>query len=313
MLAGNGRVNDSPGKDSRFLKLSYPAPGTAAPTVCCDLLAHGAVRATPEAMPGLRLRPGSGIGERLPASLLKNADEQSVVALASVLQAIDQHGLAGKSFSDWGVLACPRFIGRIALAGSIQRYANEGPWGISPHVIPHRLLHATSGTISQALKIHGPNFGVGGGPRGASELFLSAAAMLGTRPLPGVWVVLTGWDPEPIPDGQGRSTTSCVCAAVALALVPARPDWRGLRLVLSPATKHDADGNSALSLSLEGLQGALAGGDACLASARWRLEYGGWVRFERARGGAGLPVPHLFRHRDGVHGQSTRHGPGSMP
>ena len=38
--------------------------------------------------------------------------------------------------------------------------------------------------------------------------------------LPGMWLVLTEWDAEPIPDGDGGSATPANCRATALALVP---------------------------------------------------------------------------------------------
>src|SRR5438067_465552 len=83
--------------------------------------------------------------------------------------------------------------------------------GLSPHFIPHRSQHAISGTISQALKIHGPNFGAGGGPGAAAEALLAGAVLLEGSRLPGVWVVLTGWDPEYVPDPEGRPTCETTC------------------------------------------------------------------------------------------------------
>src|SRR5262249_39770127 len=152
------------GKDScRVTPLpcqALPEPGTA---VCCDLLAYGAVQATPASLAALRQQPGPVPGEPLPASFLKHADEQTVLGLSAVLRAIQDHGLGGTSFTGWGVLGAPRFQGRATMTVAVQRFAAEGAWGISPHLIPHRSLHALSGTISQALRIHGPNFGVGGG------------------------------------------------------------------------------------------------------------------------------------------------------
>jgi hypothetical protein len=275
------------------------------------VLAHAAVRVAPADMAALRQRPGPGAGERLPASFLKHADEQSVAGLAAVLRAVEDHGLGGISFTDWGVLGAPRFIGRVAMATAMHRFAAEGAWGISPHLIPHRSLHAVSGTVSQALKIHGPNFGVGGGPRGAAEGLLTAAALLGSRPLPGVWLVVTGWQPEPVPDAQGHTTTSGVCAAAALALVAPRPRWRGLRLRVGAGT-DPAPGAPRSPLTLEDLLTALAA-DPCPAPAAWALGAGAWLRLERA--GTGLPTPHLFRQHNGVHGRRTGScaGPGREP
>jgi hypothetical protein len=90
------------------------------------------------------------------------------------------------------------------MAAALQRFAAEGAWGVSPHLIPHRSRHSISGTVSQALKIHGPNFGVGGGPGGTVEVLLAATALLEGKRLPGVWIVLTCLDPESPPDEAGR-------------------------------------------------------------------------------------------------------------
>ena len=117
-------------------------------------------------------------GERLPPASLKHAEDQTVAGLAAVCQAISTFQLGQTAFHDWGVLGAPRFLGRLAMHGAIQKFIAEGAWGISPHLIPHRLLHAVSGTVSLALKIQGPNFGVGGGPDGVGEAFLTAAALL---------------------------------------------------------------------------------------------------------------------------------------
>jgi hypothetical protein len=291
--------------------IPQPPGAEAEPATACDLLAYAAVRVAPEGVPTLRHKPGPGAGERLPASWLKHADEQTVVGLAAVLQAIDRHRLAATPFTDWGVLGGTRFLGRVTMAAAMHRFAAEGAWGLSPHLIPHRSLHALSGTISQALKIHGPNFGVGGGLHGASEAFLTAAALLGTRPLPGVWVVLTGWDPEPVPDRVGRSATPTVCCGVAMALVPARVAWSGLRVHVGAGpgrTSRAAGRRTGGRLTLEELVAALGETDPCCAPATWALPHGGWLRLERAR--VGLPEPHLFRLRPGVYGQRQPHGAG---
>jgi hypothetical protein len=297
--------------------IHHPGTSSPAPAGSCDLIAHAIAHTTLQEMGTLRRSPGPAAGERLPTSFLKHADEQSVIALAAVLRAIDGHGLAAVDFTDWGILAAPRFVGRVALAAAIQRYAVEGAWGISPHLIPHRSLHAVSGTISQALKIHGPNFGVGGGPFGAGEALLTAAALLGTTPIPGVWVVLTGWDPEPIPDREGTTSTPSVCRGLALALTPVRPNWRGLRLrVTLPRTgRIEADADARLRpFTLEGMAAVLAHADPCL-EAVWRLTCGGRLHLTHVGARAALPAPHLFRQRSGVCAPRGRTGtgPGSEP
>ncbi len=299
---------------------TQPLPGTPPPhAVRCDLLAHGTVRVAAEAVAPLRRQPGPGAGEAYPVSFLKHADEQSVVGLAAVLQAIDRHGLGGTPFTDWGVLAAPRFVGRLALAAAIRRYAAEGAWGISPHLIPHRSLHALSGTVSQALKIHGPNFGVGGGPSAAGESLLAAAALLGTRPLPGVWVVVTGWDPEPVPDGDGKTSTPCLCTGVALALTAPRPDGNGPRLVVytTPVQRQQESpppGGEG-RLTAEALAVALPTVEGGGAPAEWQLGGGACARLELAGAAWPLPSPHLFRrHRAGhVAAGPGKAGPGREP
>jgi hypothetical protein len=217
---------------------------------------------------------------------LKHADEQTVVGLAAVLQAMEAHGLHTNSLTEWGVLAAPRFLGRASLAAALQRFAVEGAWGVSPHLIPHRSMHAVSGTISQALGIHGPNFGVGGGTESASEMMLAAATMIAEDRLPGVWVILTGWDPEPSLQRQGtssngqRGSAESVCNGVAMALVAAAPGATETRLEIRMRVRANTHGNGRPSshtwplLCLEALQDALAGTGETKA---WRLLFGGSI------------------------------------
>jgi hypothetical protein len=116
------------------------------------------------------------------------------------------------------------------MAAALQRFQAEGAWGVSPHLIPHRSLHSISGSISQAFKIHGPNFGVGGGPGAPAEALLAAVSMLEGQKLPGVWVVLSCLDPEKAPDEAGRPAAGTRCVGLALALTPIRPGRCALRL-----------------------------------------------------------------------------------
>ena len=198
--------------------------------MCCDVAADATARVGVEELPELRRRPGLVCGEPLPASFLKHADEQTVVGLMAVFQAIDRAGLQATCFRDWGVLAAPRFLGRPAMAAALQRFQAEGAWGVSPHLIPHRSLHSISGTVSQALKIHGPNFGVGGGPGAAAEVLLAATAMLEREDLPGVWVVLTCLHPDIAPEASGRPAPGSLLIGMALALTPVQPSGSRIRL-----------------------------------------------------------------------------------
>jgi hypothetical protein len=184
----------------------------------------------------LRQQLGPPGGKPFPAAFLKPSDEQTVVAVAAVLQAINLHGLDRVNFSDWGVIAAPRFLGRPAASDTIHKFEAGGPWKAPPLFVPHRSLHAISGTISQALQTKGPNFGVGGGVSAPVEGLLTALTLLDEQRLPGLWLVLTQCDPEPQPDySRGVNTIPVVCHALALAFQPVAEDWGGLRLRLIEA------------------------------------------------------------------------------
>ena len=245
--------------------------------VCCEVAAFGSVQFTLDMFPPLRQRPGPGVGQSLPNNFLKHADELTVASLAAVLEAIERFGMGSESdFTNWGVVAAPAFLGRATLVNALQRYADEGAWGISPHFIPHRSQHAVAGTISQALKIHGPNFGTGGGPGGAAEGLLAGAVLLDGSRLPGVWVALAQWEPEFIPDPQGKPTGPCLCRAVALALVAANSRERRVRLHAAPARRMETNGHSngagpRLKPSLETLHKALAEANTAAAKLVWSI------------------------------------------
>ncbi len=244
----------------------------APPAVRCAAVAH-AVRRVPVAeVAPLRQQPHPTLSQMLPANLLKHADEQTVVGLVAVLQAVTDFGLDPQGFADWGVLGAPRFMGRAAMAQALQKFAQEGAWGISPHLIPHRSLHALSGTVSQALRIHGPNIGVGGGPFAVAEGLVAAAALFARERLPGVWLLLTGTEHEAV------FTHQPVCVAVALALVAEGPGPWELEID-STATAAGC----AAPLTLEALAAALADDEPSTA-ASWRLACGGRLRLQRNAG-----------------------------
>jgi hypothetical protein len=200
----------------------------------CPVAAFGVVQAPLDALPALRKRPGSFPGAVPPPHVLKHADEQTVLGLAAVLRAIEDFDLRGQDLSPWGVVAAPRFPGRLAGAVAMDRFLRQGPLTVSPLIIPNLSLHSASGTISLALGIHGPNFGAGGGPTALAEGLLAGLALHEDALAPGVWVVLSEWDPEPIPDLRGQSTIPVTGWAVALALAPAAVASSGLCLRLRP-------------------------------------------------------------------------------
>lgn len=243
------------------MKPPLEEPSSRSCAVCCDVAAAATVRVALESLPDLRRHPGPVCGEPLPPSFLKHADEQTVAGLTAVYKAIQAAGLQTTRFHDWGVVAAPRFLGRPAMAAALQRFQAEGAWGVSPHLIPHRSLHAVSGTVSQALKIHGPNFGVGGGPGGSAEALLTAAAMLEGQKLPGVWVILTCLDPERGPDEMGRPAAGTQCIGLALALAPLRDAGSVIRLRIvcgTPVRESSRSAPTAAGFDLLRLESLLA-------------------------------------------------------
>jgi hypothetical protein len=180
--------------------------------------AFAGVETARSAMPAFRKALNSEYS--LSPSLLKYAEEQTVVSLAAVLRAIRDFGLSEEKFTDWGAVAGPRFLGREAMTRHLDKVAIQGAPGTSPLITAYLSLHAISGTISQALQLHGPNLGVGGSRGNLEEALLIGLAMQQEQALPGVWVTASEWDPEPIPDDASQQPEP-VCRALALALTQA--------------------------------------------------------------------------------------------
>jgi hypothetical protein len=270
-------------------------------TVRCRVAACAALRGDAETIAQWRKQPVVIGAEKMPISFLKHSEDQTILALKTVLHAIELHGRSDWSFADWGVIAAPNLFGRVSIAQTIQRYQQEGAWGVSPHLIPHQSLHAMSGTISQALKIYGPNFGISGGPNAGPDAFLIAGAMMVDGQLPGMWLVLTGYQSEWIPALDGRPTTAPMCQAVALALIPGEPNAAGLHLSLGQVRtdaandlgvsfttggmtlKHKPDTCAALADMPEFQLGLLVeelSAPTGIATGRWRLADAHWLELD---------------------------------
>jgi hypothetical protein len=228
------------------------------------------VRASAEQVAAWRRQPLALAGESLPASFLKHSEDQTITGLHALQQALQRAGLPTDAFSAWGVLAAPTFLGRFAMALSLGRYLQEGAWGVSPNLIPHHSLHGLSGTISQALKIHGPNFGAGDGPGGHRDAFLLAAGLLadgcadGT--LPGLWLVLTGHESEAIPP-LDQPTGTPACLAVVLALVGSPHPPAGPRLGIGQGPEQSGEFHLGALLTDE-------------AHGKWRLSDSHWLEVD---------------------------------
>jgi hypothetical protein len=233
----------------------------------------------------LRKAPGPFALEGHSPSFLKNAEEQSVLGLSAVLHAIARAGMDPKSFTDWGVIASPNFLGRAGTAQTIQRFVQEGAWGVSPHLIPNQSLHAVSGTVSLALKMYGPNFGINGGPNAGTDGLLFAASLLAGSELPGLWLVLTGHESEFIPLPGGVAPASCPGyegAALALTVGSQRGAGLWLRIGQEPrgaGPEHDEFLGALPEFRLSSFVDALAQTENPPAGL-WRVGASSWVELE---------------------------------
>ncbi len=237
----------------------------------------------PDQVASLRSRVALAFGEQTPTSLLKQLEDQTLVALAAVADALDVARTMALDTRDWAVVAAPRRPGRARVSESIQKFCTQGAWGVSPHLIPHCSLHSLAGTLSQALGSHGPNLGTGGTPDRDSDVLLTAASFLADETVPGVWMVWTGWNDEaPIADTlDQRVCRAVVLGCPALTAVPAAAGWPSLRLKLHTYEIHAifSIDLSATLFCLESLAEAISA-ERIHTLTGWRLADGGraeWI------------------------------------
>jgi hypothetical protein len=284
------------------LSATTPEPAAAflSDQTGCAVEAYGVAKVPAGEIAALRKAPGPLGGRKIPPSLLKHADHQTVVGLSVLLRAVHDFGWTERSFAEWGLIAAPRFLGRIISAGAMDRFKKQGVPGMSPLIIPTLSLHAVAGSLSLALKTHGFNYGVGGGHGHLAEALLAGLAAREDNGVPGVWVVATQFSPEPVPDTVGNSTNESDCYAVALALSARSAAEARLNLRVVPtASAADRDGEDRDVAGVDPASGlvALAGflneSTAAHRPRRWYcpLPGGGAIEFDDdpARGVAALP------------------------
>lgn len=237
--------------------MTAPQAPSAVATLAAVIEGHGLIRLSRPEIAAFRRRP-----DPLPApwppsrpSTLRNSDEQTVAAVAAVRQALENMGCPDpKRFADWGVVAASRFLGRSNLVLALDRFKAEGPWGVSPHLIPHFALHAQAGALSLVLGGRGPNLGAGGGIFAGTDGVLTAFSWLDSGLVPGAWLVLTNWDPEYRPGLDGEPLEPTHCEALALALAPVR-DGRGAPRIQMVEPSEPVDPSPATAATIaEGLE-----------------------------------------------------------
>lgn len=241
------------------------------PVAALGLCAFGTASAELAAIAAMRKKLPDWSPAGTPGHFLKHADEQTVVAVAAVDQAIQSSRLTPSDLRDWATIAAPRFIGRLAGVATLERFATGGGPAISPHLIPQHSLHSVSGALSILLGSRQPNIGVGGGADSLADCLLAALTLPGVSATAGTWVVCTAWEPEPIADREGQCINRPACHAIALALHAATGHQSCGRLNLhaeSSGTKWPAVDVPRLG---EALRLAHAGQPGCF---EWRLSCG---------------------------------------
>jgi hypothetical protein len=188
----------------------------------CGIRTHAIVEAPLSAVAMLRDAPLPAGGPALPPRFLRHCDEQTVVAVRAVLDAIARLP-EPLPLDRCGVVGAPCQAGRIATARSLAQLRVGGAVTISPHIVPQCSLHSLAGAVSVALGMHGPHLGIGGGPDALAEGLFTALTLFhggAAAHCDAVWLLASAWDTEPELDSSGEAINDPVCRAVALLLVP---------------------------------------------------------------------------------------------
>ena len=217
---------------------SLQTVGLAAAT--CAVASHAMVESRLSAIDTLRTGGWPATAPALPPRFLRHSDEQTVVGMHAVLAAISRYPEPRPSFDLHGVIAASCQAGRISAAQTLVQAAAIGGTAVSTRIVPECSLHSPAGAVSVGLGMHGPNIGVGGGPDALAEGLFTAISWLrpmaaGRMRCDGVWLIVSGWDEEPVLDAAGKPVTDPICRAVALSLVPLRAGQRALELHVDSA------------------------------------------------------------------------------
>jgi hypothetical protein len=188
----------------------------------CGIRTHATVEVPLSGVAAVRDLPSPAGSPPLPPRFLRHCDEQTVVAVRAVLDALARLP-EPLPLDRCGVVAAPCQAGRIATARSLAQLRVGGAVTVSPHIVPQCSLHSLAGAVSVALGMHGPHLGIGGGPDALAEGLFAAMTLFHGGAAAGcdaVWLLASAWDDEPVLDASGTPLNDPVCRAVALLLVP---------------------------------------------------------------------------------------------
>jgi hypothetical protein len=206
-----------------------------------SIIAGGTARMTIPELAKSRKELMQFLPKPLSPQLLRYSDEQTLASLVAISEAIRSANMTNNDFHDWAIVSSSRSLGRTAFAGVIDKYQDEGPWGVSVHVIPHCTSHSVAGTVSLALQSHGPCLGAGVAGNDELDALLAAACILRQPDWFGAWIVFSAWSPELEIDKAGRPVSESLCLAAAIAVTR---DWSACsigRICLDTVLAPNAD------------------------------------------------------------------------
>ena len=248
-----------------------------------NVMAHGVSASPLSRIPSLR-KTTPPLAPPLPKRFLHHADEQTVMGVHAVLNALLSLPEI-PSLEYHGVIAASCQAGRIAAAQTLVKAQQGGGVTVSTHIVPQCSLHSPAGAISVGLGMHGPNIGVSGGSHALSEGLLTACTWL----LPSnqiacdtAWIVITGWDDEPILEETGHPATDPICRGIAIGLTCSNTrsqERKGLCLEFDHCSSTTNDYRES-DLSLQKLGKALSQCSCTGENSPWihRFPWGGTVR-----------------------------------
>ena len=204
-----------------------------APGVSVRVVAAGRVACPVAEIPNLRAPLQQFFGDKISVSILKQADELTLFSLTALRSAIIRHQLTAEQQAGWGVAANPCLPGRLRMADTIAKYHEQGAWSVTPHFIPHCLLHSLSGLLSQALALNGPNMGIGGVPGTEEDVCLGMASWIAGGDVTGGWMIWANWrdDISSGPDIIGEALVLGVVPADEAA--PGETGWKAISRVFA--------------------------------------------------------------------------------
>jgi hypothetical protein len=204
-----------------------------------SIVAGGTARLTSPELAKCRKELMENLPKPLSPQFLRHSDEQTLTSLLAISEAIRSANMTSSVFQDWAIVSSSRNLGRSAFAAVVDKYRDEGPWGVSVHVIPHCTAHSVAGTISLALESHGPC--IGAGLQDDSDALLAAACILQRPNWFGAWVVFSTWSSDLAIETKVRTNSESTCLAAAIAVTK---DWSACsigRIDLEDTVSTNAD------------------------------------------------------------------------